>query len=125
MSVHQFPLADNRLAGVIAAPVDALALVEAAIERTGHLEALIRGAAPAPEIAAAAEAVGALRGPLASLRLTVDVFAVAIEAYRAEAFAAAASQRPYRRSRDRDAPLRAVPGTPQGRATRCAIAPRR
>ena len=78
-AVYELPVADNRLAGMAAAPADALALVELAIKRTDHLARLVRKAAPAPEITAAAEAVAALRGPLETLRITGNVLQAAWE----------------------------------------------
>jgi hypothetical protein len=47
-TVIKFPAADHRLDGMAAAPSDAMALVQRAIERTDELAVLIRRAAPPP-----------------------------------------------------------------------------
>jgi len=79
-TLHRLPFADGRLDAMAAAPADALTLVELAIKRTDRLARLVGKAAPAPEITAAAEAVAALSGPLACLKLTVDVLDAALRA---------------------------------------------
>ena len=118
MTVHQ--LAGRRLAGMLAAPSDAVALVECAIARTDSLAELIRASAPAPEVTAAAQAVAALAEPLASLRLTAGVLDAALRLGGGSAARRASGARPggpaARSGRPR---LRAIQGgkdTPGGGA---------
>jgi hypothetical protein len=83
--VYTLPAVGNRLEGMAAAPADALGLVRLAIQRADSLAELIRQAAPAPELTAAAGALAALRGPLASLEVTAGVLLTARAAGEASA----------------------------------------
>jgi len=108
--LRRLPVADWRLDGMAAAPADAMTLLQWAIERTDKLAALIRRAAPAPEITAAAEAVAAISTPLESLEIIVGAL---ITAHRAgEAYARGSS--PVSRPRLSEVP--AVKDAPGGAA---------
>jgi len=105
-AVIPFPARDSRMMPFAAAPADAMALVACAIERIGTVADLVGQAAPAPEITAAAEAVAALRAPLASLQMTARVLLSARAAGEAEARDAALRSRTRLRA--------AAPALPEG-----------
>ena len=106
--VIPLPVADNRLAGMIAAPAEALDLIKLAIERTDELARLVREAAPAREINAAAKAVAVLGRALANLKLTADVLDAALRVRESiEHEAAKPAPEPPGR-------LRALPGSKDG-----------
>lgn len=108
--VYQLPVADRRLEGMADAPADALALVRRALERTGELADLIRRAAPAAEITAAAEALASLHGPLASLETSAEMLTAARSRGEAEARSALSGRRA------RLSTVRGTDGTPGGAA---------
>lgn len=108
--IYQFPACGPRVEALAAAPADALGLLEAAAARLGDLAGLISAAAPGPEVTAAAEAVKALRGPLASLQITAEALVAARRMGEADARDALAALPPRRR------PLPGGSRTPGGAA---------
>lgn len=106
-AVYRLPVADNRLAGMAASPVEAVALIRHAVARAEDVAGLIRQAAPAAEVTAAAEALAAaaaLVESLAMVELTASIFDAIYRAARADQ---AASRSASRASRSR---LHTVPG---------------